>query len=58
VPSGQTMILADVSYTNVSIADTTNGLTENIPGTVCSSNSEIFAKLPTQQLNIVCAKKR
>jgi hypothetical protein len=41
VPSGQTMILADVSYTNVSIADTTNGLTENIPGTF----ARVFFKL-------------
>jgi hypothetical protein len=32
-PSGQTLVLADVSYTNVSIADTTNGITEDIPGT-------------------------
>src|SRR6266567_6101702 len=31
-PSGQTMVLADVSYTDVSITDTTNGITEDIPG--------------------------
>jgi hypothetical protein len=32
-PSGQTLVLADVSYTNITIADTTNGITEDIPGT-------------------------
>jgi hypothetical protein len=32
-PSGQKLVLAFVSYTNVSIADTTNGVTESIPGT-------------------------
>ena len=32
-PPGQRRILADVSYTNVAIADTTNGVTESIPGT-------------------------
>lgn len=32
-PSGQRLVLASVSYTNVAIADTTNGVTESIPGT-------------------------
>jgi hypothetical protein len=32
-PSGQKLVLAFVSYTNVSIADTTNGVTESISGT-------------------------
>lgn len=32
-PSGQKLVLAFVSYTNVAITDTTNGVTENIPGT-------------------------
>lgn len=32
-PSGQHLVLASVSYTNVSITDTTNGITEPIPGT-------------------------
>ncbi len=32
-PSGQTLVLAFVSYTNVAITDTTNGITEPIPGT-------------------------
>jgi hypothetical protein len=32
-PPGQRRILADVSYTNVAITDTTNGVTESIPGT-------------------------
>lgn len=32
-PSGQTLKLAQVSYTNVAITDTTNGVTESIPGT-------------------------
>lgn len=33
-PSGQTLQLALVSYTNVAITDTTNGVTEPIPGAV------------------------
>lgn len=32
-PSGQSVQLADASYTNVAIADTTNGITEAIAGT-------------------------
>jgi hypothetical protein len=32
-PGGQTLVLASVSYTNVTITDTTNGVTEDIPGT-------------------------
>jgi hypothetical protein len=32
-PKGQSQQTAEVSYTNVSIADTTNGITEPIPGT-------------------------
>lgn len=32
-PSGQRLVLAFVSYTNVAITDTTNGVTESIPGT-------------------------
>lgn len=32
-PSGQRLVLASVSYTNVAITDTTNGVTESIPGT-------------------------
>jgi hypothetical protein len=32
-PGGQTLVLASVSYTNVTINDTTNGVTEDIPGT-------------------------
>lgn len=32
-PPGQRLVLASVSYTNVAIADTTNGVTESIPGT-------------------------
>ena len=32
-PNGQTLALAEVSYTNVAITDTTNGVTESIPGT-------------------------
>jgi hypothetical protein len=32
-PPGQTAAIAEVVYTNVSITDTTNGLTESIPGT-------------------------
>lgn len=32
-PSGQTMSLTSVSYTNVAITDTTNNVTEPIPGT-------------------------
>jgi hypothetical protein len=32
-PSGQTLVLASVSYTNVSITDTTNKISEDIPGT-------------------------
>jgi len=32
-PPGQRRILADVSYTNVAITDTTNDVTEGIPGT-------------------------
>lgn len=32
-PNGQTLALAEASYTNVAITDTTNGITEPIPGT-------------------------
>jgi len=32
-PKGQKLQLASASYTDVSIADTTNGITEPIPGT-------------------------
>jgi hypothetical protein len=32
-PNGQTMAIAQVTYTNVAITDTTNGVTEPIPGT-------------------------
>lgn len=32
-PSGQRLVLAFVSYTNVAITDTTNSVTESIPGT-------------------------
>ncbi len=40
-PGGQAMVLADVSYTNVSIMDTTDGIAENIPGTF----ARVFFKL-------------
>jgi hypothetical protein len=32
-PNGQSREIAQVTYTNVSITDTTNGVTESIPGT-------------------------
>jgi hypothetical protein len=32
-PSGQSLEIAQVTYTNVSVTDTTNGITEPIPGT-------------------------
>jgi hypothetical protein len=32
-PSGQSLVLAFVSYSNVAIRDTTNGISESIPGT-------------------------
>lgn len=32
-PPGQRRVLADVSYTNVAVTDTTNDVTESIPGT-------------------------
>lgn len=32
-PSGQSLVLASASYTGVAITDTTNGVTESIPGT-------------------------
>jgi len=32
-PAGQRLVLAFVSYTNVAITDTTNKVTESIPGT-------------------------
>ena len=32
-PSGQSLQIAQVSYTNVAITDTTNDITEPIPGT-------------------------
>jgi hypothetical protein len=35
-PKGQTLQLASVSYTNVAISDTTNDVTEPIPGTFSS----------------------
>jgi hypothetical protein len=40
-PPGQRRILADVSYTDVAITDTTNGVTESIPGTF----SRVFFQL-------------
>jgi hypothetical protein len=40
-PLGQRLVLADVSYTNVAITDTTNGVTEGIPGTF----SRVFVTL-------------
>jgi hypothetical protein len=35
-PPGQSLELAEVSYTNVAITDTTNGITATIPGTFSS----------------------
>jgi hypothetical protein len=35
-PKGQSLQLAEVSYTNVAITDVTNGITEPIPGTFSS----------------------
>ncbi len=35
-PKGQSLELASASYTNVAITDTTNGVTEPIPGTFSS----------------------
>ncbi len=32
-PSGQKLVLADVSYTNVSVTDTTDGVSISVPGT-------------------------
>lgn len=32
-PGGQTLVLADVTYTNVSLTDTTNNVAATIPGT-------------------------
>jgi hypothetical protein len=32
-PSGQSLEIAQVTYTNVTVTDTTNGITESIPGT-------------------------
>jgi hypothetical protein len=32
-PNGQALRLAEASYTNVAITDTTNGITETVPGT-------------------------
>ena len=32
-PPGQSLEIAEVSYTNVAVTDTTNGITEPIPGT-------------------------
>ncbi len=32
-PSGQTLVLADVTYTNVAITDNTNSITFDLPGT-------------------------
>jgi len=40
-PPGQRRVLADVSYTNVAITDTTNNVTESIPGTF----SRVFLEL-------------
>ena len=31
--SGQSLEIAQVTYTNVTVTDTTNGITESIPGT-------------------------
>ncbi len=33
-PSGQTLVLADVTYTGISLMDTTNGITAGISGTL------------------------
>lgn len=35
-PPGQSLQLASVSYTNVAVTDTTNGITEPVPGTFTS----------------------
>jgi hypothetical protein len=35
-PPGQSLEIASVTYTNISITDLTNGITESIPGTVSS----------------------
>jgi hypothetical protein len=35
-PPGQSLQLASVSYTNVAVTDTTNGVTEPVPGTFSS----------------------
>ncbi|HBY92561.1 MAG: hypothetical protein M5U01_31900 [Ardenticatenaceae bacterium] len=40
-PPGQRLVLASVSYTNVSITDTTNGITEPIPGTFSKTFFEV-----------------
>jgi hypothetical protein len=45
-PSGQDLVLAFVSYTNVSIADLSNNITEPIPGTF--SNCLVSGKLATE----------
>lgn len=37
-PSGQTLMLYSVSYTNVAITDTTNNVSEPIPGTFSYTN--------------------
>jgi hypothetical protein len=41
-PSGQRLVLAKVSYTNASITDTTDNITQAIPGTFCRQ----FVNLP------------
>ena len=41
-PSGQNLVFVSVSYSNVQIADTTNGVTQSIPGTF----SRTFLTLP------------
>jgi len=39
-PSGQVLVIACAKYTNVSITDTTNGLTEDISGTFTASDKQ------------------
>ena len=41
-PSGQRLVLAQVIYSSVSLADTTDGITTNVGGTLCGS----FVNLP------------
>ncbi len=41
-PGGQNLVLAQVTYSGISITDTTNGVTENISGAFCGQ----FVNLP------------